>query len=132
MIPLYPTEKNPLLLERIIKASSNERDYILDGFVGSGTTIDIATQLKRKWIGIYNSLEAINHIFKRFFYGLKEMGDFVKTTNFNGLDRSNQLNLFDNNEDQNEFIPMTNFEFLSDQRFYDVAVNLINKYNILN
>jgi len=48
----YPTQKPEALLERIIKASSNEGDIILDPFCGCGTTIMVAEKLKRKWIGI--------------------------------------------------------------------------------
>ena len=48
---LYPTEKPPLLLERIIAASSNEGDLIADFFCGSGTTLAVAEKLGRKWVG---------------------------------------------------------------------------------
>jgi site-specific DNA-methyltransferase (adenine-specific) len=48
----YPTQKPRALLERIIAASSNEGDLILDGFCGCGTTIDAAESLKRQWVGI--------------------------------------------------------------------------------
>lgn len=48
----YPTQKPRALLERIIKASSNEGDIVLDGFCGCGTTLDAAEYLKRHWIGI--------------------------------------------------------------------------------
>jgi len=48
----YPTQKPEALLERIIKASSNEGDIVIDPFCGCGTTIDVATRLKRKFIGI--------------------------------------------------------------------------------
>jgi len=48
----YPTQKPPKLLERIIKASSNKGDIVLDAFCGCGTTIIEAEKLKRKWIGI--------------------------------------------------------------------------------
>ncbi len=51
----YPTEKNPDLLKRIIEASSNEGDIVLDCFVGSGTTVAVADSLGRKWLGIDNS-----------------------------------------------------------------------------
>ena len=47
----YPTENSEALLERIIKASSNEGDLIADFFSGSGTTIAVAEKLGRKWIG---------------------------------------------------------------------------------
>lgn len=48
----YPTQKPEALLERIIKASSNKGDVVLDPFCGCGTTIVAAERLKRKWIGI--------------------------------------------------------------------------------
>jgi adenine-specific DNA-methyltransferase len=46
----YPTQKNESLLKRIIKASSNEGDLILDCFTGSGTTATVAEKLNRRWI----------------------------------------------------------------------------------
>lgn len=55
----YPTQKPLALLERIIKASSNSNDLILDPFVGSGTTCLAAKLLGRKYIGIDKSLDAI-------------------------------------------------------------------------
>lgn len=48
----YPTQKPEALLERIIKASSNERDAVLDPFCGCGTTVAVAQRLNRRWIGI--------------------------------------------------------------------------------
>jgi len=48
----YPTQKPQKLLERIIEASSNEGDIVLDAFCGCGTTLIEAQKLKRKWIGI--------------------------------------------------------------------------------
>jgi len=47
----YSTQKPEALLERIIKASSNENDIVADFFCGSGTTIAVAEKLGRKWIG---------------------------------------------------------------------------------
>ena len=61
----YPTQKPVALLERIIKASSNEGDVILDPFCGSGTTIAAAEKLNRRWIGIDNSPYAITLTRKR-------------------------------------------------------------------
>ncbi len=55
----YPTQKPEALLERIILASSNEGDVVLDPFVGGGTTVAVADRLKRKWIGIDQSENAI-------------------------------------------------------------------------
>lgn len=48
----YPTQKPEALLERIILASSNEGDVVLDPFCGCGTTIAVAEKLGRRWIGI--------------------------------------------------------------------------------
>ncbi|MCL4548344.1 MAG: restriction endonuclease, partial [Bacteroidetes bacterium] len=61
----YPTQKPKALLERIIKASSNEGDTVLDGFCGCGTTIDAAEALHRNWIGIDISPIAISLIKRR-------------------------------------------------------------------
>jgi site-specific DNA-methyltransferase (adenine-specific) len=48
----YPTQKPEALLERIIRASSNEGDIVLDPFCGSGTAVVVAERLNRSWIGI--------------------------------------------------------------------------------
>ena len=48
----YPTQKPLALLERIIKASSNQGDLILDPFCGCGTAVVAAQKLQRRWIGI--------------------------------------------------------------------------------
>lgn len=47
----YPTQKPEALLERVIKAFSNEGDLVADFFCGSGTTLAVAEKLSRKWIG---------------------------------------------------------------------------------
>jgi adenine-specific DNA-methyltransferase len=77
LITGYPTEKNPDLIKRIISASSNEGDLVLDCFSGSGTTLDVASQLNRKWIGIDSSVEAIATTLDRFHTGTEPLGDFV-------------------------------------------------------
>ena len=61
----YPTQKPEALLERIIKASSNEGDLILDPFCGCGTTVQVAQRLNRRWIGIDITHLAIGLIKKR-------------------------------------------------------------------
>ena len=55
----YPTQKPVALLERIIKASSNQGDVVFDPFCGSGTTLRAAKTLDRKYIGIDQNPEAI-------------------------------------------------------------------------
>lgn len=79
----YPTEKNPDMLTRIIEASSNPGDLVMDCFAGSGTTLVVASQLKRKWLGVDNSLEAISTILRRFSHGTERMGDFVSKRQIN-------------------------------------------------
>jgi DNA modification methylase len=61
----YPTQKPLALLERIIVASSNEGDIVLDPFCGCGTTIHAAQKLNRQWIGIDVTHLAISLIEKR-------------------------------------------------------------------
>ncbi len=61
----YPTQKPLALLERIIKASSNPGDIVLDPFCGSGTTLLAAERLNRRWIGIDRNPEAIEISKKR-------------------------------------------------------------------
>lgn len=61
----YPTQKPKALLERIIQASSNVGDTILDAFCGCGTTIDAAEGLHRRWIGIDISPVAISLMKRR-------------------------------------------------------------------
>jgi site-specific DNA-methyltransferase (adenine-specific) len=61
----YPTQKPQQLLERIILASSNENDLILDPFCGCGTTIHAAEKLSRQWIAIDQSNLAIFMVQKR-------------------------------------------------------------------
>ena len=61
----YPTQKPVALLERIIQASSNPGDVVLDPFCGCGTTIDAAEKLGRDWIGIDVTQLAISLIKNR-------------------------------------------------------------------
>ena len=75
----YPTQKPESLLERIIKASSNEGDTVLDAFCGCGTTVAVAQRLNRRWIGIDITYQSIALILKRLedTYG-KSVLDSVK------------------------------------------------------
>ena len=61
----YPTQKPEALLERIIKASSNEGDTVLDAYCGCGTTVAVAQRLNRRWIGIDITYQSISLILKR-------------------------------------------------------------------
>lgn len=122
----YPTEKNPYLLERIIKASSNKGDIVLDCFAGSGTTLDVAEQLGRRYVGIDNSSEAIFNIVKRFIVGLEDMGDFVNKRK-NRAKQLLQPSLFDTNDN---YIPhvksRSNFDILSDIRYSERLISVLS------
>ena len=61
----YPTQKPLALLERIISASSNEGDVVLDPFCGCGTTVHAAQKLNREWVGIDITHLAISLIERR-------------------------------------------------------------------
>ena len=67
----YPTQKPVALLERIIQASSNEGDTVLDPFCGCGTTVAAAQKLDRRWIGIDITQLAISLIRYR-------LGEFLR------------------------------------------------------
>lgn len=68
----YPTQKPQAMLERIIKASSNEGDVVADFFSGSGTTALVAGQLRRRFIAVDSQWRAISTTRKR----LLSSGDF--------------------------------------------------------
>jgi adenine-specific DNA-methyltransferase len=103
----YPTEKNEGLLERIIQASSNPGDIVLDAFAGSGTTLAAAEKLGRGWIGIDNGPESYRTILRRFATGTAPMGDFV-----NGREHSASEtgNLFDETSELEPARVVENFD----------------------
>lgn len=61
----YPTQKPEKLLDRIIRAASNEGDLVLDAFCGCGTTIDMAERLRRRWIGMDITYQSISTVLRR-------------------------------------------------------------------
>jgi site-specific DNA-methyltransferase (adenine-specific)/adenine-specific DNA-methyltransferase len=68
----YPTQKPEELIEKIVKASSDEGDLVLDCFCGSGTTMAVAQKLGRRWIGCDINLGAIQTSTKRLNQILEE------------------------------------------------------------
>lgn len=75
----YPTQKPLALLERIVEASSNEGDVVLDPFCGCGTAIAAAQKLGRKWVGIditHLSISLMKYRLKDAF-GLDEKKDYA-------------------------------------------------------
>lgn len=76
----YPTQKPEALLERIIKASSDKGDLVIDCFAGSGTTAAVAEKLGRRWIACDFGKHAIYTMQKRMFEisESKALGDDAK------------------------------------------------------
>ena len=85
----YPTQKPEVLLERIIKASSNEGDMVADFFCGCGTTVISAQKLNRKWIGVDISHLAIRLIYERILKPFEESDEkyieIVSNIDINGF-----------------------------------------------
>jgi adenine-specific DNA-methyltransferase len=79
LITGYPTEKNFEMLCRIVEATTDPGDLVLDCFVGSGTTLEAAVLLGRRFIGVDSSDAAIESASNRLRNGRKRMGDFVTT-----------------------------------------------------
>lgn len=73
--PRYPTENAEELLERVISASSNEGDLVMDAFVGSGTTCAVAEKLGRRWVGIDCGKLAVYTTQKRMLHLRKKIGN---------------------------------------------------------
>ncbi|MED0657121.1 site-specific DNA-methyltransferase [Anoxybacillus ayderensis] len=71
----YPTQKPEALLERIIKASTNEGDIVFDCFMGSGTTQAVAMKLGRRFIGSDINLGAVQTTAKRLLNIMRENPD---------------------------------------------------------
>jgi site-specific DNA-methyltransferase (adenine-specific) len=75
----YPTQKPLALLKRIILASSNEGDTVLDPFCGCATTCVAAQQLQRKWIGIDIEKQAVKVLIQRLSDAGRLFRDFAAT-----------------------------------------------------
>jgi site-specific DNA-methyltransferase (adenine-specific) len=75
----YPTQKPLALLHRIIKASSNDGDVVLDPFCGCATTCVAAQQLQRKWIGIDIEKQSVSILVERLSNDAGLFKDFVAT-----------------------------------------------------
>ena len=96
----YPTQKPEALLERIIKASSNEGDIILDAYCGCGTTIAVAEKLNRSWIGVDITYQSISLILKRLEDSFGK--NSIENIQLNGIprDRSSAVALANKADDR--------------------------------
>ncbi len=81
----YPTQKPEALLERIIQASTNPGDTVLDAFCGCGTTIAVAQRLGRHWIGIDITYQSIALILRRLEHQFGK--EVLATITLNGIPR---------------------------------------------
>jgi DNA modification methylase len=97
----YPTQKPEALIERIVKASSNEGDVVADFFMGSGTTQAVAQKLGRKWIGCDINLGAIQTATKRLNQIVADQQN-EKTKSFKGSLGFKVLNVNDYDVFKNE------------------------------
>ena len=79
----YPTQKPEALLEKIITASSNEGEVILDAYCGCGTTVAVAQKLKRKWVGIDITYQSISLILRRLEQSFGK--DILETIDIDGI-----------------------------------------------
>ena len=99
----YETQKPEALLERTIKASSNEGDLVLDCFLGSGTTAAVAEKLGRRWIGVDIGRFAIQTTRKRLLdipgcrpFEVQNLGKYERSQwpgveTINGVDRGSKF-----------------------------------------
>ncbi len=95
----YPTQKPESLLERIIKASSNENDLVADFFCGSGTTAAVAEKLNRKWIatdlgkfGIHTTRKRLIQV-QRELKGMEQNFRAFEVLNLGRYERQAYLNV---------------------------------------
>lgn len=98
----YPTQKPKELLERIIKASSKEGDLVADFFCGSGTTLAVAENLGRKWIGTDLGKFGIHTTRKRMIGMQREMkkeGKDFRAFEILNVGRYERQNFLDANND---------------------------------
>jgi DNA modification methylase len=92
----YPTQKPEKLLERIIKASSNPGDLVMDPFCGCGTTIAVAENLERNWIGIEISYTACELMKQRLIHDCHASSDSFKIIGMpTTIDDAKKLQHFD-------------------------------------
>ena len=140
----YPTAKPQKLLERIIKASSNEGDLVADFFMGSGTTQVVAQKLGRKWIGCDINLGAIQTATKRLNQVItdqhKEKKDFKGSLGFKIIN-VNDYDVFKNEIEAKEIVmemygvepvKRTYFDGVLDRNFVKVMPlnRVLNKMDI--
>jgi adenine-specific DNA-methyltransferase len=112
----YPTEKNLDMLKMIVAASSDAGDLVIDPFCGSGTTLQAARDLDRRFIGIDASFTAAQATLKRMRHGVETMGDYV---NLNSL-KAVQIPLLPSVNERVECV------FFADEQLYQTYPDAID------
>lgn len=145
----YPTQKPEALLERIVEASSNPGDLVLDCFCGSGTTLAVAQKLGRRWIGCDINIGAIQTTTKRLSQILQDQqSSQLKLTDgdFKGLNafkvyNVNNYDIFKNELEAKEIVmdvygvepvKQSYFDGILDNNFVKVLPlnRVLNKHDI--
>jgi adenine-specific DNA-methyltransferase len=85
-VNIFGTPKPEKLMQRIIFLATNEDDFVLDSFLGSGTTSAVAHKMKRKWIGVELGEHAVTHCLPRMQQVVsgKDQGGITETVNWKG------------------------------------------------
>jgi adenine-specific DNA-methyltransferase len=85
-INIFATPKPERLMQRIIFLATNENDFVLDSFLGSGTTSSVAHKMNRKWIGIELGEHALTHCLPRLQQVVsgKDNGGITESVNWRG------------------------------------------------
>lgn len=134
----YPTQKPEALLRRVIEASTEEGDLVLDFFVGSGTTAAVAQKHNRRWIGCDINIGAIQTTTKRLSKTLENLGNETGFKVYN----VNDYDIFKNELEAKEIvmqiygvepIKLSYFDGTLDNKFVKVMPlnRVLNKHDIL-
>jgi adenine-specific DNA-methyltransferase len=83
---VFSTPKPERLIQRILQISTHEDDFVLDSFLGSGTTAAVAHKMKRKWIGVELGEHAVTHCLPRLQQVVsgKDKGGITEAVNWKG------------------------------------------------
>jgi adenine-specific DNA-methyltransferase len=111
----YPTEKNLDMLKTIVAASSDVGDLVIDPFCGSGTTLQAARDLERRFIGVDNSFTAAKATLQRMRHGVNAMGDYVNLKS----PKATQISLLSVNE-------KVECVFFADEQLYETYPDAID------
>jgi len=129
----YPTQKPLALLERIIQASSNPGDVVLDPFCGCGTAVHAAQKLGRKWIGIDITHLAVSLIEKRLRDAFGDEADFEVIGTPKDIDAARDLAQRDKYQFQFWAVSLVNAQpFRGKKKGADGGIDGLKYFNDIN